>query len=152
MDGITAILSYINLVTMITSKFFGSETPIPLNWLWSTLTLVQKSSMVSWLRSSSSSIFVQFTELELTAEFAKNLNWIENFNSVLNCYIALLKSYIILCISAIAPYEFKIKRRFSYLCTIGQPDLWRLPSLLPQGWRRSFQMRLSRMPRDLLHP
>ena len=56
-----------------------------------TLNSVQKSSMVSW-----AAVQVQFLTNELNLNWPpssrKKLNWIENFNSVLNCYTALLLS------------------------------------------------------------
>ena len=45
------------------------------------------------MSSSSSSVFLKWTPLELATEFAKKLNWIENFYSVLNCYTALSKMH-----------------------------------------------------------
>ena len=33
--------------------------------------------------------FAYWTELELASEYEKKLNWIENFNAILNCYIQL---------------------------------------------------------------
>ena len=54
-----------------------------------TLNSVQKSSMVSW-----AAVQVQFLQMNWTWidhwVHSKKLNWIENFNSVLNCYTALL--------------------------------------------------------------
>ena len=54
-----------------------------------TLNSVQKSSMVSWAAVQVQFLSVNWTWIDHWVR-GKKLNWIENFNSVLNCYTALV--------------------------------------------------------------
>ena len=70
------------------SSFLQGGTPLSLNWLWTQFKKVQW-----WVEQQFKFSFCQmnWTWIDHLVR-RKKLNWIENFNSVLNCYTALLST------------------------------------------------------------